>query len=314
MELLHLISDQYSLRYLENSKQYVGIHDGLCMAVSEFRGTVQFYVFSPTAELGDQILETFAGFVHLRESGIPPDWVRGNMLSNRDVDQHGCILELSPAQLQSLSDEQFLGIPHHLAQDFLNFGAENPIPTCPACGAEAPRHLAYVGRTYHILCDRCLSDLKVAAPDGRLQDTEPVRWGPAFSTLFLGTALFVIAWGLMQQPSFEMSLQLLLLVPFLSSVCLVRAVTKAASGHSVLLRLATVMAIVSATVAGNIWGFRSLAFAQNVPLTWGEAVDLYFRHQLPNNGEVEFLYLLGGAAGAWFGLSILKTAGFIRVE
>ena len=310
---LQFLADKYPLRFLERSGHYLGIYNGLGIDAFEDNGTIIFYVFSPNAEIGEQILEDFSGFTHLREAGISPRWIRGHMLTQKDVDQHGCILELTPNRLNEISTEQFLSIPDCLAKDFRAFGGDVG-EHCPMCGGKTPEHVVCVGRTYQLACESCFLNVKAATPDGRLRQTDPVQWGAALSTLLFGTILFAVVWGFLQQPFLGLEDgRILLFGPFWGSVFLVRAVAKSAGGRSIWLSLAALIAILAATLAGNIWGFRSAALAQNVPLTWLDACRAYFQHQLPNNSDVEVIYLIGGVCGAWLGSSFLKT-GFSRIE
>ena len=82
------VAEELSFRWVDKSKRFLGIHRGVLVEVSEWDGEVSFKFSSPTAHIGDEFLEDFAGFKHLPEAGIPTNWVTGLMerdASGRDT-------------------------------------------------------------------------------------------------------------------------------------------------------------------------------------------------------------------------------------
>jgi hypothetical protein len=311
--LVRQLAERYALRYLEVSRHYLGIHEGLCIDAFEYRGEIHLHVFSPAAVINSQILEGFTGFSHIHELGVPTDWVKVSGY-RANVDANACAVELSQFRLRQISIEQVLAIPDCLAKDFQLFGAAPVLESCGACGAVGRTNLMYVNGFYHIACDHCLMDLRGRSPQGILENPAAVRWPRAAGAILLATVVFALLWGLLQQPQ-KMDGRMLLLAPFLAAIGMARFVAKSAGGTSLTLRLATLLGTVVATLAGNIWGFRTSIEAQhNVLLTWTGAADLYFNHQLRLNSGVEGIYLFGAAAGAWLGNDILRSMGFTKFE
>lgn len=315
-QLLQELGEKYSLRFLERSKHFLGIHRGVCVDASEFRGSIHLYVFSLDADISSQVFEKFNGFTHLHDSGVPNSWVKGNVITETELDKHGCVLELSPDRLKSISDDQFASILDSLANDFQTFGATESVGLCNQCGSNEADSLLYLGDGYQVSCGDCLQELTDNSPDGYLKNAEPVNWKAAIATLLIETVLLALTWGFLQQPFLSIThVWVLFLVPLLSAIWMASSVGAAAVGASFILRIMTVLAIVAATLAGNVWGFKSVVEkAQEVTLTWSDAVNFYFTHQLQLNGDVEALYIFGGVVGAWFGADILKAAGIVKIE
>lgn len=307
------MAEKYSLRFLERSKRYLGIHNGVCIDASEFHRSIQIYVFSNDADISSQVLEKFIGFTHLHDSGVPTSWVKGNVITETELDKHGCVLELSPDQLKTISDDQFISIVDCLARDFQTYGAAESVGICNGCGEAEADSLMYLGDVYQISCGDCLQNLTDHSPEGYLENAGPVNWTAATATLLIGTLLFALAWGFLQQPFLSItSGWVLFLVPLFAASFVASSVSGAAGGSSMMLRIATVLAIATATLAGNVWGFRSAVLElEGATLTWSEAIHFYFVHQLQFNGDVEAYYILGGA---WYGADILKASGIVKVE
>lgn len=313
--LLESIAQRYGLRYLERSRHYLGIHDGLCIDLFEYDQTVYFHVFARTAYLKDQVLEQFQGFTHLNELGVSTDWIKGDV-EGSTFSPNSCTLKLTPERLRTITLEQFLEIPERLKQDMRSFGAEESVGDCSRCGAESPRSLMHFGGVYAICCDDCRQAVQDEAHRNKLRVNQSVNWLEAGKILLISTFVYGVVWGMVQQPFIGGKVKdgrVFLVLPFLGAVWLSGLVARAAGGTSLALRFATVVCSLAAVLAGNVWRFHTLVL-QHVQITWLEAIELYFTRHLPLHYEFEAWFLAGGVIGAWCGAGILKSAGFIKIE
>lgn len=314
-EALERLGEKYALRYLPHSRRWLGIYRGLGLDLSEAEGTIYGYFFSPGADIREQILEQFDGFTSLKENGVPTSWLRGNLFGGNQLDPAGCLLELDASRLRSLKDEQFLDIPHCLADDLERFGGAEQLRGCTFCGVDAEPNMVHLGNHYEFACHDCLETLQEQARENQLPLNHPIQWKLAALALIVGTVLIGLIWGFLQQPAvqIEKSGLLMLAIPFGLSVGLAGLVSRLARGDSLWLRSVTLLCTFLGLTAGNIWGFRSMVL-QQMGITWPDAVTLYFRVQLVQNPEVELVYYFGGAIGAWCGVGLLKSAGLLRFE
>src|SRR5438876_9693549 len=76
---LDQLAERYSLRWIEPLQRYVGIHRGVFVEAIGGADEITLIFRSPAADIGDEILEEFAGFEHWRQTGLPSSWIRGLM-------------------------------------------------------------------------------------------------------------------------------------------------------------------------------------------------------------------------------------------
>lgn len=311
-DLLQDLARKYGLRFLEQSDHHLGIYNGLFIDASESEGALTLHCGAPGAVLtGDGIADGFPGFTHLGESAVPTEWLeRVFDYHENKFDTQSCRLVLGPERLKRLSPDQLLEIPARLALDFHAFGASSAAVTCFQCGDAVATDLIYFDDRCQAVCKDCLGILQRRAPHGRVETEQPVLWSRALPTLLGGTLAFTVLWGLLLQSS-DLEMKGLLLLPFLGSVSLTRFVGQAAGGSSLLLRIATGFAILSAITIGILWLLHGL-LQQQAPTAWYETVELFVR-ALPENTAVGYYYL-GGLAGLWLGTGWLKRRSTARME
>lgn len=312
--LLPPLADKYALRYVDFSRRYLGIVDGVCVDVREWDGTIYFYFFSPTASLVDAVLERFQGFTHLAQTAVPVSWLQGRVVGS-DLDQHGCVLELSPERIAAISKDDFQKIPEAVVKDLHAFGAERELPGCSLCSAPNPTKLMFADNLYQFACPTCFDTLNEQYPDGARPNEVAVQWRRVWPILVFGSIAFTLVWGWLQQPSDRMDGRLLLAAPFAGSLYFCRSVGRAAQGMNLLLRIVASMCVIGSILAGNIWGFRSALLARpGAFVSWIDTAYLYITIQLPANNAVEGWYLLGGIAGVWLGFNMLKRQEIVIYE
>lgn len=301
---------RYGFRYAEQTKQYMGIHEGVGFDVSYFHNCLRLIALAPDAAINDQILENFSGFTHVKQSGVLTSWING-VRAKSGNHPNQVEIELTPNRLKQLTEQQVLDLPANLVQDFRQFGAKPAIAACGLCHAVPPNTLMTIDDYYVTACGDCFARIRDEAAVGHLERTAPVRWVPALLTLLVGAAFYALIWGGIQQTA--MPGKILLFVPFIAAVMLSAMVDSAAEGTSLLLRLITAATIIAAVFAGNVWGTKTLIekHIQDV-ISWQEAFRYYFEVRLPQHQQEGF-FLIGGFAGAWVGSRSSKLLTKVRI-
>lgn len=311
-DLLEAFADKYGLRFVESDRRYLGLYKGICIDAGEYDGSVYLYFFSPTAYFPpDAILDKAKTFSHLGQTKVPPEWMDWRTVGNSSLDWQGCLLELSPERMLALSEDDLLAIPAAIADDLHDHGAVLEAPHCSLCRAAAATRLLYANDIYRFACDTCFDKLRDSAPDGVVNYDVPIRWAHAVVALLFGCAAFAFLWGLIQQPADGVDGRVVLIAPLFGSVFVCRFVAGAARGMNSWLRSLTVLCVIAAILAGNVWGFRTAVMRQ-VPISWIDAIRLYFTAVLPaGDGNVGW-FLIGGLGGCWIGFSFLKRVNTVR--
>jgi hypothetical protein len=324
-ECVSNVAERYALRTLDGSTHALGLHQGTLVDVSEFDGVIELRFGSPLANIGDEILEHFAGFRHCAEAGIPTVWING--LMERDASGHekasnnACVIRIDKTRLDQLGVDALLRIPDTIAHDLHEHGAPHALP-CGGCGQKTATTLAFVDAAYAWFCTDCWQELNFHSSGGKLGKEQKVKWSLAIPLLAVLTVLGALGWGYLQQPKrldrfgFYSTL---LPVGWAFVVCLV--VPSLSGGVTRALRLLLMVSVVISVLAGNIWGYRSFVVQQVeqevkqpvVPPNWMESVSLYFA-ALPKIGGSEVPFLLGGIIGAWIGLRMLRREEYVRIR
>ena len=314
--LLMRLAEVYSLRKVDQYPRYLGSCEGLGLDFSNSGDDLLLHFLSPSIEIRDHQLNQFEEFSHLKQVGVPPEWLRGNTsetaLGSRVLEKHVCTLELDRARLELLSEEQLVAIPKAVATDFQQLGAPPQLPPCSLCGADNPRELYCAGNVYHYACTGCLKDLQLQTSGGSLMNTTPIDWPRAAAALVCGSALFGAGWGWLQQMG-RVTEEALLVGPFAGALFFAKFVARSAGGASLLLRVLTLVATVCSVFGGNVWSVKAAALRQGFDLSWTAAIEFYFTQYLPNS-ETSGWYLLGGLGGAWFGSRFLKMQSNIKID
>ena len=129
-------------------------------------------------------------------------------------------------------------------------------------------------------------------------------------SLKLWSVGFTLIWGYIQQ-SEKIDMEILLAGPLAGSIWLCRAVGKAAQGTSLGLRTLVVMCILLSTLAGNIWGLRTVLLKQ-WDATWHQTIQIYFTETILAENGNEWYYLVGALAGSWLGFGWLKQQNIVQ--
>lgn len=308
---LRRLAETYGLRSPKQSRQFLGIHRGICVHFYEVLGLLHLTFFSPTANvtIAEHELEYFQSFEHLRQAGIPTDWVERWKYGINPGQMSGCILVLSQENIEQLSNEQFEAIPELIARDLHATGAATEIAGCSICGKPNPHELFYHGNEFRCACTSCLEELQRRYPDGVIVDETPVRWFRAAAALLIGFFIFSLAWAWLQEK--ETSAKYLLFVPFCGAIFFAQAIARFAEGNTLLLRLTTLAVTVGSVMLGNILALESAAENLGIPLSLRDAAQFYFTQQLTPESQ-EGWYLLGGLLGAWLGSRILRAQSRIN--
>lgn len=311
-ECFQQLVECYSLRYLKKRKRYLGIFKGLCVDASEFDGQIALQFVSPSADIGEQVLEEFAGFQHWIEAGHPASWIRGRVVRDQ-VDSHGCTVVIDAGRLERMGLEQFLDIPNLIAQDLQEFGAVDSA-ACANCNRQPVTVVGLVDWQYSWFCRECWENLAIEADQGRIPVAQSVNWPLAAAIIFVLTIVGALGWGALQQPGQRPGFYSLMLPPMLWGFALCAVLVRFRVGVSPWLRLAICASVILSVLAGNVWGFRSSLPQQLQSIDWYDAVWLYFTVQLPLNFGDEVPFLAGGLIGAWIGLRFLKSEESVAVE
>jgi len=309
--LLEALAQKYKLRYVEEEKRYTGLHSAVVIDVWQHGKSVYMYFFSPTAHLTDVFLEKFKGFSNLAQTAIPVEWLQWRSLGESTLDTQGCLLELDPARLAAISEDEFLGAPEAIVADLHSYGAALEPPDCSLCHSAKSTYPLFANYGYQFACQQCFDKLRDFAPDGVVKYDIPIRWKQVAMTLALWSAAFTFFWGLIQQGENGIDGRFLLVAPFAGSIFFCRAVGGAAQGMSFSLRVLTVTCILFSILAGNIWGFHTAVLRQ-AEITWAQAIELYFTAVIPDPQGSAGWFLLGGLAGSWVGFGFLKKQNVVK--
>jgi hypothetical protein len=312
--LLEAFARKYDLRFVQREKRYLGLYCGICIDAWKCEGSLYFYFYSPTLQLTpDDILETPKGFPNLAKSAVPVEWVQFRMLSDSELDKQGFLIELSPARLAVISEDDFFSLPELILPDFRAHGASAEPPACSLCGDPAGTHPMYANNVYQFACLPCFRKLHDVIPGGVVDYKIPIRWRQVARTLALWSVGFIVLWSLVQSAGIGIPGPFLLAAPFAGSLFFCRAVGRAAEGMSLSLRLVTIGCILSCILIGNIWGFRA-AVVRQWDISWAQAVILYFTKAIPDPQGNEWCYLLGGLVGCWVGFNLLKKQNVVKYQ
>ena len=319
------LAKELGFRWVDKTKRFLGIHRGILIEVCEWDGDVSFKFSSPTAHIGDQLLEDFSGFTHLAAAGIPTTWIRGLMERDANGREHAsdgsCGLSINTNQIDSIGIETFEQIPDRVAEDLHDHGASETL-TCVNCGQKEASTVALLNYAYTPMCDDCWSDLQFHASSGKLATEQSVNWLFVIPTLALLTAAGGLIWGFFQQPQHLDSFDfVLMLLPAAWAFGLCWAIRYVCGGVTRMLRISSFVSVTISVLAGNIWGYRSFAVQQiekqvNQPIIgpgWAESVHLYFM-AFPKIWQGEVSFLIGGVFGAWIALQWLKSQETIDVQ
>lgn len=319
------LAETHGFRWADRRKRFLGIHRGIVVEVSEWDGKVTFVFSSPTAHIGDQVLEDFSGFAHLAEAGIPTNWVRG--LIQRDANGHehtsdnGCRLSIDTNQIDDVGVDAFARIPDLVADDFHAHGAVRTLP-CANCDQKEATTVGLLNYAFTPMCRDCWQDIQFRAWGGKLATEQSVNWRLVLPALVGLTAVGGLIWGFLQQPERLDRFGLFsLLLPAVWAFGLCWAISRFSGGVTRTLRLSLFVSVVVSVLAGNIWGYRSFVVQQTEEQTnqtvvgpdCVESIKLYFT-ALPNSWPGEAPFLLAGLVGAWIGLRRLKGEETIDVQ
>jgi len=317
-ECMERLAGRHQLRFVEKSKCFLGIERGVIVELSEWDAVVTAKLWSPTADIGHQVLEDFAGFVKWHEAGLPTSWISALMESDANgrerISKSGCSVLVDAKRLESIGIDRFMEIPMLLVQDLHAHGASETL-RCTACGQKDAVIVALANFAYSPLCHECWQDMQFHATGGKLATQQSVRWPLVLAVLGVLTILGGMAWGFLQQPErlnrfgfFAM------LLPAIWAYGLCWAINLVSGGVTRLLRLTLCGSVMLSVLAGNMWGYRSFVVQQmekrlHQPVLgpgWSDSAQLYFS-ALPDMWQSEAPFFAGGLIGAWIGLRLLKS-------
>jgi hypothetical protein len=317
-QCLRQFVDRYHLRWVEKSKCFLGIHGGILIDASEWDGEISLKFSSPNANIGDQILEEFAGFTHCREGGLPTAWIKGLMerdAHGREIaSDHACIVQLATNQLEGIGAEKFMQIPELVAEDFHAHGGVETLH-CVNCGTREATVVALLNYAYGPTCDECWQAVQDHTAGRDIRTVQIVNWGPALLALLGVVLLGALVWGLLQEVEARLGFSLgifLFLLAFFWGALACDIVPLFSGGVTFGLRVLIGFAVLAGLLLGNAWGYYALMRQNEQPPTFSEAMEFYFRVQLGKPDELP--YLASGCLGAWLGFSLLKSFGKIKVR
>ena len=322
---MNRLAEKHEFRWVEKSKRFLGIHRGILVEVSEWEGKVTFKFSSPTASLGDEAVEHFAGFTRCNEGGLPTNWISftvvGDERGNERVSDQGCIVSVDKSRIDGIGVETFERIPDLVAEDLHAHGASDTLP-CAHCENNDASTVGLLNYGYVPMCEYCWRDLHLHTSRGKLATEQSVNWLLVVPVVAILTVVGGWAWGFIQQPHVAGSLDVrFLLLPAAWAFGICWAAAYLSGGVTRTLRLSLFLSVILSVLIGNIWGFRSFVMQQIVEQgnqqivgpNWMESMKLYFS-ALPNSWQGEAPFLLAGLVGAWVGLRLLKSQETIDVQ
>ena len=166
-DCMQRFAERYQLRYLEKYKRFVALYRGIGLSICESDSTITLGFFCPSVDIGDQILEDFAGFCHCEEAGVPTAWIAAlreldtNSKSGQTTSHRGCVLQIYKNRLQLIGVEKFMEIPEIVARDLYEYGATDSW-ACDMCGQQQAATDAFFDGAYASLCNGCWSQAQLA--------------------------------------------------------------------------------------------------------------------------------------------------------
>ena len=319
------LAEAYSFRWVEKSKRFVGIHRGVIVEVSEWDGEVAFQFSSPTANVGDEILNDFVGFTCVAAAGVPTNWIKGliarDVNGREHVSDRACRLSMSSSRIDHFGIDTFMHLPDLMAEDFHAHGAVHSLP-CARCEQKDATTVGLLNSTYTPMCDDCWQHLQLETSRGKLATEQSVNWLIVIPVLAVLTTVGGLIWGYLQQPKLLGHMGVMsFMLPAGWSFGLCWAIRKVSGGVTRMLRLSLFVSAIVSVLIGNIWGYRSFVvqqFAEQVdqPViapSWIESIQMYFL-AFPNIWQGEMPFVIGGVLGAWTALRLLKSEETINVQ
>ncbi|MHC4087845.1 MAG: tetratricopeptide repeat protein [Planctomycetota bacterium] len=198
------LAERYELTYLEKHKGFVGIYRGVGVNVCESGGEITLSFFCPTADIGDQILEEFAGFDHWAEAGLPNAWI--DALRELDANKptitpptshRGCMVKIDKYRLKHIDTDKLMEIPEIIVHDLYEYGATETW-VCDICKQDAATN-AFLDGANASLCNRCWYEIRLAQKSKKRKSVlGPFCW----TFLMVGALILVsIIWGTLKEPS-----------------------------------------------------------------------------------------------------------------
>lgn len=306
------LAEQYGWRYLADSDEALGLHRGVAILAREDGGELRLLFYSPTADVGDEILEHYKGFQNCAEAGVPTDWFGG-----LGTDDQSCVLRLDGSRLEEMGAECFLRLPELVARDFHAHGAAEEM-ACTDCGEHPAEGVRLIESVCHCLCRPCLQLLAIRTVGGKLDLRPPVQWGPVLMRLALAAPALAVVWGFLQQCGVEEGRQLIgagsLMLPGALGVGMAWVILPNDSGVRVLLRLLACGAAALAVLLGNIWGYCVALAQHGIEPPWTEVLHTYFTLWVPASRSYQVAYCVIAAIGVWVGLSMFDRAQKLHVR
>ncbi len=202
-ECMQRLVERYELRYLQKHNGFVGIYQGIGVKVCRSGGEITLTFFCPAADIGDQILEDFAGFSHWAEAGLPNEWIDAlretgfNKPFNPTTSHRGCLIKIDKYRLERIEVEKFLDIPEIVTRDLYEYGATDTW-VCDMCKQDDATD-AFLDGANTSLCNRCWYEVHLAQKSLKRKSV----LGP-FCWTFLTIGILILAsiiWGTFREPS-----------------------------------------------------------------------------------------------------------------
>ena len=202
-DCMQRLAERYGLRYLEKHKGFVGIYRGIGVKVCNSGGEITLSFFCPTVDIGDQILEEFAGFGHWAEAGLPNAWIEAlreldaNKPTITPTSHRGCMVKIDKYRLEHIDTDKLMEIPEIIAHDLYEYGATETW-VCDMCKQDAATD-AFLDGANASLCNRCWYEVHLAQKSKKRKSVlGPFCW----TFLMVGALILVsIIWGTFKEPS-----------------------------------------------------------------------------------------------------------------
>jgi hypothetical protein len=199
---LEQMAHRYALRWTQRTKRYLGLHRGIVVDACEREGVLTITFSSPTAEVGELVLEDFHAFAHCAEAGLPTAWVKGRMEvdgGRARVSDHSCLISIDQQRMAEIGEDLFLRIPDIIADDLHARGAQSSL-RCADCGTNEATTVGLLEYTYTALCDACRDRALRGDASGSLLGRRRVDWRRVLPLLAVLTGAGGYGWGYIQQP------------------------------------------------------------------------------------------------------------------
>ncbi len=202
-ECMQRLVERYELRYLQKHKGFVGIYQGIGVKVCESGGDITLTFFCPTADIGDQILEDFAGFGHWAKAGLPSAWIEAlrelgiNKPFNPTTSHRGCLVKIDKYRLERIDVDKLMEIPEIIALDLYEYGATETW-VCDMCKQDAATD-AFLDGANASLCNKCWYEVHLTQKSKKRKSVlSPLYW----TILTMGALILAsIIWGTFREPS-----------------------------------------------------------------------------------------------------------------